>query len=153
MFELSNGLTRTGKKQGCGGFLNPPTHPEHTNSVVGRDFIISLSTAAKADWLADDVREKAAKLLTDWENNKPAIDMEWVRQVLAYFNGCYRGEGDEGVCWQASNLRIDMKIDPLYNADVHAGVHWIRSFYPDYHPVRDDFGGVWGEVRPSQKVI
>lgn len=119
---------------GMGGFLNPPTHPEHTHSVqsrTGDTFSMSLSSAVTSEWLDAGTRLAAKTLLDEWQ--KPAIEspevQEWIRQVLGYFRGCYKNtEGTE------DKLLIDSKIDPLTRVDSHAGVHLIREFYPAYQP-------------------
>jgi len=140
---------------GMGGFLNPPTHPEHTHSVETdldrrpcNRGAMCLSSAVECDWLADDTRAAAKKMLGDWR--APAIDspevVEWIRQVLGYFRGCYRGEGAEPECWHAGQLRIihgdHASLPPIAE---HAGVRMIREYYPAYVPTDDDFSGAyWG---------
>jgi hypothetical protein len=136
--------------EGAGGFLNPPTHPEHTQSVrssYGRTFSLSLTEAAKTEWLDAATRNKAADILKRW---KPlpigdASVQEWILQVLGYFHNCYKG-GDGTEAWFASALRIDRYADPVLNANLHAGVHSIRQYYPDFTPTAEHFRlANWGK--------
>jgi hypothetical protein len=132
---------------GMGGFLNPPTHPEHTFSVHSTDgdtFSMSLSSAAAAEWLEPRVKARAKGILKRW-TPLPLEDQQvkdWIYQVLGYFSGCYRGEDGS---WNASDLKIDKTLDPIANADKHAGVNCIRKYYPEYVPTADDFkNAYWG---------
>ena len=139
---------------GMGGFLNPPTHPEHTHSVEtdlrrrpedrGR---MSLSYAATCEYLADETRAAAKRRLDEWV--APPVDspeiQAWIRRVLGYFAGCYKGPDGEG-CWDAGKLRIDSKADPMLNIDLHAGVRLIREYYPDFTPAAQHFAEArWGK--------
>jgi hypothetical protein len=140
---------------GMGGFLNPPTHPEHAFSVetdldrrpCNRGGM-SLSSAADCDWLDDNTRADAKRRLGAWQ--APPIESleirEWIASVLGYFRNCYRGAGDAPECWHAANLRIPkQEFDPVLNADQHAGVNLIRKYYPAYAPTADDFArACWG---------
>lgn len=141
---------------GCGGFLNPPTHPEHTYCVEtfsgGRiDGFMSLSHAVECEWLDDLTREQAKLLLIEWQ--RPDIDspevQDWIHHILGYFKGCYKGQesspgkGDE---WYATNLRIDNSIPPMLNIDLHAGVRLIREYYPSFAPTTLHFAqAYWGK--------
>jgi hypothetical protein len=140
---------------GQGGFLNPPTHPEHSfsvRSIHGFSFGISLESAATETWLDDSVRLAARRMLDRWK--RPEIESEtiqaWIKEVLAYFRNCY---GADPVVtytfhvptnWNASKLVINADADPVANADLHAGVHFVRKYYPEYVPKADDFTGTWG---------
>lgn len=135
---------------GCGGFLNPPGHPEHTISVGDRDTLMCLSSAAKESWVPERVRSQAQSYLDGWMNNRPAIDSDdvrkWIHRVLGYFKGCYENldKRESGENWDASHLIID-KRDPLQFADYHAGVNCIRQYYPEYVPTQSDFDNAkWG---------
>ena len=140
---------------GMGGFLNPPTHPEHMNHVETdlqrrpeNRGIMSLTAAAEATWLDPTIRGAARRILQSWQ--APALETEeiqaWVRQVLGYFRGCYRGPQDGPECWHAGNLRIDSASDPMECADLHAGVHFIRQYYPDFVPTAQHFAeSRWGQ--------
>jgi hypothetical protein len=80
----------------------------------------------------------AKKMLDDWQH---PIDHEWVLQVLGFFKGCYAGS--QG--WAVPVLVLD-KRDPMEHIDKHAGVHFIRKFYPDYVPTLEDFrDAYWGQ--------
>ena len=167
--------------QGMGGFLNPPSHPEHHWSVEtdlnrhrNNRGSMALSSAVTSDYVDDSVREQAKKILSDWEENKPNLStresMLWVRRVLAHFKNCY---ALDGTSWNASDLHIcaPFPVPVSYNAfgapmyatrkgettyrqpsalgatycngghplNLHAGVRYIRMFYPDYQPQESDF--------------
>jgi hypothetical protein len=142
-------------REGMGGFLNPPTHPEHEWSVQtdlrrrpDNRGSMCLSTAATSEYLDDATRNAAKRALSAW--TAPAIDspevQAWILQVLGYFQNCYYNSnaGDKG--WDAGNLDIDSKVDPLLNADIHAGVRLIRKFYPSYEPTEEEFAAArWGD--------
>ncbi len=107
----SKGLIDTGS--GMGGFLNPPTHPAHTisvRSVKRDDFCMGLASAVECEYLDDNTKAQAAKILADWQ--KPAIEspevQSWVLEVLNYFNHCYRNpDKDPARQWHADNCTID----------------------------------------------
>lgn len=142
------------RREGMGGFLNPPTHPEHTNSV---EFDLhrsrenrggmSLSTAVECEWLDDATRAEAKRRLDEWAGSpieSPDVQA-WIRQVLGYFKGCYRGEGAEPECWHAGNLRIIKSSEPQPPVEEHAGVHLIRKYYPEFAPTPQHFAEAkWG---------
>jgi hypothetical protein len=142
--------------KGMGGFLNPPTHPEHSLSVEAdlhrrpddRSWL-SLSSAAESVWLDDATREAAATALRTWQ--RPSVDApevrDWIRQVLGYFKNCYRNpDAPEGKQWDASGVIVDKHRAPLINTADHCGVHFIRKYYPEYTPHADDFAeAYWGK--------
>jgi hypothetical protein len=133
---------------GMGGFLNPPGHPEHNYSVKYYDGSCCLSTAAReqGDWIELEVRQEAKKLLSDWEskNSHKKPDSTWVKKTLAYFKHCYFNPDINVNGWDALHLLIDRNKDPMQHIDTHAGVHFIRKFYPKYKPKAKDFTGTWG---------
>jgi len=145
-------LEKIDHTSGCGGFLNPPTHPEHTKSVVtdlnrrpqNRGFC-NLSYAIGCEWVNPAVRKQAAQILADWQplpiDSEPVVT--WRRKVLGYFRSCYvRPYSSRNV----SDLLIDSKRNPLAFAHQHAGVQFIRTFYPAYHPSKADFTlAKWGD--------
>lgn len=132
---------------GMGGFLNPPTHPEHRLSVHsshGDKFSMSLTAARDSAWLNPQTRKAAANILRHWQP-LPITSAEvedWIARVLGYFRGCYSPDGEK---WNAQDLIID-KRNPLQHADRHAGVHLIRRYYPNYQPTVGDFANAyWGK--------
>lgn len=161
MKTKNTGRTRTMSKSnvgeidrtsGCEGFLNPPTHPEHTMSVrlesEDHFIIMSLSSAAGSDWLDAATRKAARDILAGWE--RPPIDRDdvraWVAQVLGYFRSCYRGGGPEETAWHVANLSVKQGVNPMEHIDNHAGVHFIRKYYPEFTPTREDFDRArWGQ--------
>jgi len=160
-------MARTEKGQivhpGMGGFLNPPTHPEHEWHVQ-TDLRrrphnrggMSLSAATEATWLDAATRSAAKKMLKDWKPpapNNPEI-VDWRQQVLGYFRNMYRNpNAPKNEQWNASVMIVDRDRDPIANADDHAGVHFIRKFYPDYVPTEADFGGAYWGSRPESATV
>ena len=148
---------RINRNSGMGGFLNPPTHPEHSISVESikrDDFCMSLSSAVESDWLSPYVRELARDILNAWVPpalESPAIQ-EWIAQVLGYFRGCYVGQDKQGNrSWNASDLRISQDADPVLGADLHAGVHLIRKYYPEFTPTPAHFAGAYWGTKKVEK--
>jgi hypothetical protein len=144
-------------REGMGGFLNPPGHPEHFYSVQTdlrrrpeNRGSMSLSAAAECEWLDDFTRQQAKNKLESWEA-KPLTDpevKEWVYQVLGYFKRCYRNpDHSEPQCWYADKVVItDHPRDRGLGINDHAGVHLIRRYYPDYEPCEEDFYQAhWGK--------
>lgn len=137
---------------GMGGFLNPPTHPEHTKSVMfdlerkrENRGSCSLSSAIESEWLSPEIRQRAKDVLDSWQ--KPPIESaeirEWIHEVLGYFKACYQ---DSNGSWNAGELTIDANRNPLTYQDTHAGVHLIRKYYPEYIATADDFASAyWGK--------
>ena len=134
--------------QGMGGFLNPPTHPEHdwsVESVKRHDFSMSLTCAVSCEYLDEETKDKAFKILKDWK--KPKLKSQevqgWIYQVMGYFRNCYQGEDGS---WKAGELTVDSKLDPMLNQDIHAGVHFIRRFYPGFKLKQSHLDNAyWGE--------
>ncbi len=137
-------------REGMGGFLNPPTHPEHTFCVEvylrrrpENRGSMSLSAALKCDWLNDFAKERVRAILDSWqppELESPAIQ-DWIRNVLGYFRGCYKGQEGVGE-WHVQNMRMDQDADPMLNIDLHAGVNLIRKYYPAFTPEAKHFAEV-----------
>lgn len=141
-----------------GGFLNPPTHPEHYYSVRGECGCTSLSAAVDSEYVDETTRAKAKQLLDDWR--PPALDSpkvkDWIYRVLGYYKGIYKGDGPEPECWNASNLK-SLRTNPgdldSFDDESNAGVHHIRRFYPEYAPTASEFEhAYWGnsKVKPAK---
>lgn len=142
---------------GMGGFLNPPGHPEHSMHVETglrrkkeNRGGLSLSAAASCEWLNRETRHAARLRLNAWAKAKPALSdaaiQDWIMHVLGYFRGCYV----RPYCSRnADQLRIDSKLNPLANAHTHAGVAFIRDFYPDFHPSASHFAGAYWGKKPA----
>lgn len=147
---------------GAGGFLKPPTHPEHEWSIEtdqrrrteNRGFM-SLSYAATCDYTDAATRARAKRKLAEWQ--APPIDspevQEWILQVLGYFRNCYRGEGAESECWNAGNLRIAKPGDPLRSVDESAGVHFVRAFYPGFTPTEQQQNDAYWGTKPERATL
>jgi len=82
--------------------------------------------------------------LEQWEQNKLPLDnpevQDWIEQVMGYFKGCYSGYDykTQKISWDASDLRCGLKtnegepLDAVLNQYMHAGVHLIRKYYPEF---------------------
>ncbi|MDR2571812.1 MAG: hypothetical protein LBD23_16160 [Oscillospiraceae bacterium] len=143
------------KNNGVGGFLNPPTHPEHTMSVGDKNNHLSLSGAIQYEWVPKNIKEQAQKILDDWK--KPALDspeiVDWRRHVLGYFRNCYSKDGiDRNVNNKENMFIFNSKDKPNLPIDHHLGVMFIREFYPEYKPNNADFAGAyWGKKLEDEK--
>lgn len=147
-------------QHGMGGFLNPPGHPEHTHHVE-TDLKkqpqnrggMSLSEAVDCTWLVPSTRAAAKSMLDRWQEYRPALEspevQDWIRQVLGYFRGCYRGEGPEPECWHADKLCIPKAGEPARLNEEHAGVHLIRKYYPEYEPTGEHFSEAYWGTKPE----
>lgn len=151
--------------QGMGGFLNPPGHPEHKQSVEtdlrrrpeNRGWM-SLSTAVDCEWLDAATRRVAKTVLASWERSKLPLDnaevQDWIRQVLGYFTNCYRRAGSEAPdAWNCDKLEINKAIDPFARLDDHAGVHLIRKYYPEFTPTPEHFAEAYWGRKPATTEI
>lgn len=101
---------------------------------------MSISCAAQDPHVALNVRIECNKLLSQYSNNRPTTDTdevrEWIIRVLRYFRNCYVADnGSRNI----SDLIIDSALDPVLNADRHAGVAYIRDHYPDFTPTAEMF--------------
>lgn len=142
---------------GMGGFLNPPGHPEHTMHVE-TDLRrrkedrggMALSSAADCEWLDHETRQAARFRLNQWENSKPLLSdsevQDWICRVLGYFRGCYVRPYRSR---NASDLWITRTLNPLANAHMHAGVQFIREYYPTFHPDAAHFAGAYWGSKPT----
>ena len=157
--------------EGMGGFLTPPGHPEHYKSIksVYEDtFHISLSSAISKDnkWLNTEVRQQARTLLKKWEKEKLPLNhkdvQEWIYQVMGYFTDCYKGETWNANGFHYNNLiiqpppkyiivypSIKQEIDApnwiIEHQNQHAGVHYIRKYYPEFKLERQHvLNAYWG---------
>lgn len=131
---------------GCGAFMEPPGHPMHRLHVETfhangrrRDDYLSLDFAAGPEGVAYGIdgliRGRARRLLESYQ--PPAINSReaqlWIRRVMAYFNNCYRG--DDPNPWHANRLHIHSNLcDAAHPIEDHAGVRFIRQYYPDFTP-------------------
>lgn len=129
-----------------GSFLEPPTHPNHHHSiqsVYGDTFSIALSSAVDTEWLDDKTKAEAKKIMDDW-TVPPITDVsiiDWIHQVLGYFGSGYKGQS-----WNVSDLVFDSKRDSVSNQNDHAGVHFIRKYYPQYKLTEADLKrAYWGK--------
>lgn len=131
----------------AGSFLCPPGHPNYSYKVETdcnrhkkNRGSMSISYAAQDPHVALKVRLECNKLLSQYRDNRPATDTdevrEWISQVLQYFKNCYVADnGSRNV----SDLIIDSALDPVLNANRHAGVAYIRDHYPDFTPTAEMF--------------
>lgn len=109
---------------------------------------MSLTYALTAEYLEPSLRLHAKRILERWE--APAIEspeiQNWIAQVLGYFRGCYQSDSGS---WNASDLLIDTKINPVANASRHAGVNLIRKYYPDFAPTVAHFSMAYWGTKPE----
>ena len=135
-------------RQGMGGFLNPPFHPEHTMSVQGRDFSMSLSAAASCMELCKNVRDRARDILEKYVPpplQSPTIQ-DWIHQVLGYFRNCYSPDGVDRNCSHCIITQSDNAERPPI--DHHLGVMLVRQFYPHFTPNDVHFNmAYWGKPK------
>lgn len=135
---------------GMGGFLNPPTHPEHdwsVESVKYDDFSMSLSCAVDCEYLDPETKAKARRLLKSWKR-LPLKDekiQDWVYNIMGYFKTCYQGKDGS---WNAGELQIDSKRDPIKSQNTHAGVHFIRKFYPRFKLKQSHLDNAYWGTKP-----
>lgn len=131
------------RSAGC--FLDPPGYPTYTYSVETdlnrhRDHRgwMALTSAASEGWVHTTVRLQAMQLITHWHLHRPHLHsapvQNWIHRVLGYFRNCYDPEATK----QASLYTIDHR-DPMKYADIHAGVRFIRRFYPEFVPTPHHF--------------
>jgi hypothetical protein len=142
---------------GCGGFLNPPPHPENFISVeidLNRKKedrgVLSLSYAIECDWLDRQTRHAARYKLNTWRRNRPPLSdstiQDWILNVLGYFRDTYiHPYGSRNV----RDLFFSKELNPLSNAHLHAGVAFIRDFYPEYVPTVEHFKQAYWGKKPS----
>jgi hypothetical protein len=148
--------------KGMGGFLCPPGHPMHDWSIE-TDLRrrpenrggMCLESAATCEWLARAARGAAKRVLADWDKSKLPVNsaevQDWIYQVLGYFRGCYKRDHITAPeCWNVANLFICQELDPMIQGNDHAGVNLIRRYYPEYVPVRSDFGNAYWGQKPTK---
>jgi hypothetical protein len=119
------------EETGTGQFLYPPTHPHYSFSVASSFVTLSLESAAKCNWLNEETRQMAARLLADWQRLPLAAPevQTWIQRVMRYFKNCYKNPAKD---WTVSFLQIRPERDAISWQDQHAGVHWIQQFYPEF---------------------
>jgi len=87
-------------------------------------------------------------MLKDWKP-LPLSDPEtqaWIAQVLGYFKGMYRNPDMSGTRqWSASDMLV-RDWNPMEHLSDHAGVRFIRTYYPSFSPTPADFERAkWGK--------
>lgn len=151
-------------RDGMGGFLSPPSHPEHFVHIqVCSKYaqfknadcysIGSLLEPDKANdpYIPAGAITAAKRLMKEWEEKKPGLDnpetQDWILQVLGYFRSCYiPASGSRN----ASDLEIvHESLEPVYPWNRHAGVALIRDYYPDYQPKPEDFKQAYWGSKPQ----
>lgn len=117
MTELQTGRI---VREGMGGFLCPPGHPEHTMSVETdlqrakhNRGAMSLTACAESENMAGPIRQRARDILKEWEQERRPLDdaevQDWVRQAMGYFRNCYKGNDDGRYGrgpWTAESLHV-----------------------------------------------
>ena len=134
--------------QGMGGFLEPPGHPEHTYHVEtelrrapANRGGVSLGGALEYSYISPESRAEAKRLLEGYKPPpiKSAAAKAWIQQILGYYRGMYRNPNVSGERqWHVSDMQV-RDWDPMEHIEDHAGVRFIRRFYPKYRPTKKDF--------------
>jgi hypothetical protein len=121
----------------------PPGHPDLRYAVTIPLGAMSVSFAVECGYLDEAVKAKCRKLLDDYMAGIPSLDspevQAWVRIVLGRFKTRYRPAKDTQPIWSMSSLEEHPDWDQMAHVDRHAGVVWIRSFYPDFTPTAEQF--------------
>lgn len=125
------------RKQGMGGFLNPPGHADREYAVEeydGTELIgaMSLSYAAgtgTGTWVPEDIKTRCRKLLAEMPGTYTDA---WEREVYTYFAHCYSPDGVER---NVSKCVIDL-TDAL-NPEHHLAYLHVRGFFPGAKPRLD----------------
>lgn len=146
----------TTENKGAGSFLEPPFSKTHQFGIVaGYDHGNGYQEYASIEYYLnnENVPNSAKRQIKSiiGKEEKPPIDdpaiQEWILHVLGYFKSCYVGQDKQGnFSWNASDLVIEKNSDPVLNANNHAGVHFIRKYYPDFMPTQEHFDkAYWGQ--------
>ena len=146
----------TTENKGAGSFLEPPFSKTHQFGIVaGYDHGNGYQEYSSIDYYLSDANvPQSAKHVIQriiGKTDIPSIDypeiQDWICHVLDYFKNCYSGQDSKGeISYNVSDLRIDPAADPLLNCDIHAGVHFIRKYYPSFIPTREQFDkAYWGK--------
>lgn len=142
---------------GQNNFLSPPEHPTHRfhvetdrNRRKENRSSYSLDYAVYCESIGSPVRKQVARMLEAWGASRPSLDApevrDWVSRVLGYFRDCYIPEnGDRS----ASEMLVDRERDPLAHSDSHAGVAFVRDFYPEFNPTSADFAAAYWGRKPQ----
>lgn len=148
----SNFYLRT--DDGMGGFLNPPTHPQHTTSIIekrgGHEVgYYSLTGARDEKYLPGRVRGTANGILKRWvrEKGQEQPDEVWLASVYNYFRNCYSPDGENR---NVSDCLINNanSLPP----ERHLAYLFVKEFYPAHKPdieriLHSDVRGEWHRQR------
>jgi len=134
-------------KGGLGCFLEPPKYPEHYYHVECEGEYYCLSSALECEWISGWTKRRIKRLLDNWEKEKLPLThpkvKEWIYKVLGYFRNSYSPDGIN-----RSVLKCEIKEGNPFEigVDKHLGVMFIRQFYPEYEPTKEDFENAkWGK--------
>jgi hypothetical protein len=123
----------------------PPGHPDLRYSVAVPMGAMSISYAAECGFLDEAVKAQCRKLLDEYMASIPSLEdpkvQKWIAVVLARFKTRYRPAKDGQPVWSMSSLEEHPDWDQMQHVDRHAGVVWIRSFYPSFTPTAEHFTG------------
>lgn len=119
-----NKLTWRVDNKGMGGFLAPIGHATHSYSIYHDRCYMSLGAAVNDEWLPEDAKNVARKLLAE---NPGILTDEWVKQVYAYFHHCYSPDGTDH---NYSNCIVDQTNNQP--AENHLAYLHIRQYFPNY---------------------
>ena len=139
-------------KGGMGGFLTPPTYPEHYMHVRGDGSHLSLSYVANNSSYPEDIRKNATKILRKW--NRPVLETDaiqnWIFQVLGYFRNCYTKDPAIRDVNNKESFYINKVGDPWNFPNNHLGILHIKNYYPEYVPCEDDFAQAYWGSQPKK---
>jgi hypothetical protein len=129
--------------KGYGSWMLPPNHPDHSYCVEywrsRQPEIMTLAQAIDDPRIEPAIKEQCQEIMDQWELPPIYDNAEWVYMVLGYYRYCYAEQTPGGSYYPNVRLWGDMASDPLEYANVHIGVMFVRSFYPDYEPTKGDF--------------
>lgn len=130
-----------GPTEGMGGYLDPPNYPTHTYSVhsgpkANPHSIMSLPSAAQADYLDPVIRAQAQALIDAWHANRPTLDSEqvqvWIANRQRHWASCwYSATPDAYGCHAGSPY---WKGAPRAEDAQDYATYHIQKFYPEYQP-------------------
>jgi hypothetical protein len=138
------------KREGQGGFLNPPNDAEHIYCVMekylnGRECgSMSLRYSLTDSDVPEEIKEKVRTLLNE---NKDTLTEEWEHSCYNYFRNCY---SPDGIDRNVTNCLSD-KTNSLPSHNHLAYLH-IKSFFPNYEPnefliVNNGNNGSWSNSK------
>ncbi len=136
-------IVRGKREYGMGCHLEPPGHPSYTAHVSEGTGEMSLDCALTSALVHESVRVEIRAMLDAYVPppvTSPSV-RRWIAEVLAYYKGCYRNAAAGDRQWYAGYMIIAnaRSVNPMEHVDNHAGVNFVRKYYPDWAPTKEDF--------------